>query len=67
MGLAFIMLFMGLKNKALRAMSLICGALCLAGFIGSFFSANLWYPAPAGCAPGFMIMCIYLMRKKEFA
>ena len=30
MGLAFIMLFMGLKNKAVRAMSLICGALCLA-------------------------------------
>lgn len=63
MGLAFLALFFGVKDKPLKIISVICGILCLSGFIGSFFSENLWYFAPLGYGFGFLIMCIYILRK----
>ena len=66
MGLAFLFVFLGTKGKALRAISLICAVLCFAGFIGSFFSGNLWYFAPMGYGVGFLIMSIHILRTKRF-
>ena len=65
MGLAFISLFLGIKNRALRIMSLICGILCFIGFTGSFFFDYLWYPAIMGYGLGFLIMCLYLCAGKK--
>ena len=45
MGLAFIALFLGIKDKAMKIISAACGILCLCGFIGSFISDSLWYIA----------------------
>ncbi len=65
MGLAFISLFLGIKNKVLKIMSLFCGILCFVGFIGSFFFDYLWYPAIMGYGLGFLIMCIYLCAERQ--
>ncbi len=65
MGLAFISLFLGIKNRALKMMSLICGILCFVGFTGSFFLDFLWYPAILGYGFGFLIMCIYLCMSQK--
>ena len=65
MGLAFISLFLGIKNRALKMMSLICGILCFVGFTGSFFLDFLWYPAILGYGLGFLIMCIYLCMSQK--
>ncbi|MBR5089745.1 MAG: hypothetical protein IK093_09975 [Ruminiclostridium sp.] len=63
MGAAFIIMFMGIKDKGLRIISLVCGLLCLTGFTGSFFNENLWYAAPFGYGFGFTAMCIYVLKK----
>ena len=63
MGAAFIIMFMGIKDKGLRIISLVCGLLCLIGFTGSFFNENLWYAAPFGYGFGFIAMCIYVLKK----
>ena len=65
MGAAFIILFLGIKDKAIRIFSVTCGILCLCGFIGSFFSDSLWYIAPLGYGIGFLIMCIFILKRKE--
>ena len=65
MGAAFIALFLGIKDKAIRIFSVTCGILCLCGFIGSFFSDSLWYIAPLGYGIGFLIMCIFILKRKE--
>ena len=65
MGAAFITLFLGIKDKAIRIFSVTCGILCLCGFIGSFFSDSLWYIAPLGYGIGFLIMCIFILKRKE--
>ncbi|MBR3665720.1 MAG: hypothetical protein IKN66_00995 [Ruminococcus sp.] len=65
MGAAFITLFFGIKDKAIRIFSVTCGTLCLCGFIGSFFSDSLWYIAPLGYGIGFLIMCIFILKRKE--
>ena len=64
MGAAFITLFLGIKDKAIRIFSVTCGILCLCGFIGSFFSDSLWYIAPLGYGIGFLIMCIFILKRK---
>ena len=64
MGLAFIVLFLGIREKAVRFLSLCCGLLCLIGFAGSFFSEALWYAAPMGYGVGFLILCIFILTQK---
>jgi len=64
MGLAFIALFLGVKDKTMKIISASCGILCLCGFIGSFFSDSLWYIAPLGYGIGFLIMCIFILKRK---
>lgn len=64
MGCAFLFLFMGIRDKLLRIISISCGSLCYIGFIGSFFLESLWYPAPLGYGFGFLIMCIYVLNRK---
>ncbi|MCR4779763.1 MAG: hypothetical protein K5876_01565 [Ruminiclostridium sp.] len=64
MGAAFIILFLGIKGKALRIISLTCGVLCFIGFAGSFFNENLWYAAVFGYGFGYLIMCISVLNKR---
>lgn len=63
MGCAFLSLFLGIRDKTLKVFSISCGILCFTGFIGSFFLESLWYPAPLGYGIGFLIMCIYILKK----
>lgn len=65
MGLAFIALFLGIKDKAMKIISVACGVLCLCGFVGSFISDPLWYIAPLGYGIGFLVMCIYVFRSEK--
>ncbi|MBP5362481.1 MAG: hypothetical protein J6Y71_05590 [Ruminococcus sp.] len=65
MGLAFIALFLGIKDKAMKIISVACGVLCLCGFVGSFISDHLWYIAPLGYGIGFLVMCIYVFRSAK--
>jgi hypothetical protein len=69
-GLAFIFSSMAKtshKNyKSLRSTLLICGLLCLNGFIGSItINENLWYIAPLGYGIGTAIICIKLFTSKN--
>ena len=65
MGFAFITLFLGIKDKAIKNFSLICGILCLCGFMGSFISDSLWYIAPMGYGIGFLVMCIFVLKSAK--
>ncbi len=65
MGLAFIAIFLGIKDKATKIISVTCGVLCLCGFVGSFISDPLWYIAPLGYGIGFLVMCIYVFRSEK--
>lgn len=65
MGFSFFILFLGIRNKPLRMISITCSVLCFTGFIGSFFLEVLWYPAPFGYGFGFLIMCIFILRQKQ--
>lgn len=65
MGFSFLTLFLGVKNKPLKIISITCSTLCFAGFIGSFFREYLWYPAPLGYGFVFLIMCIFILRQKQ--
>lgn len=62
MGLTFLNLFLGVRNKPLRMISITCSVLCFMGFVGSFFLEYLWYPAPLGYGFGFLILCIFVLR-----
>ena len=63
MGAAFLIMFLGIKEKALKNISAVCSVLCFIGFVGSFFNENLWYVAVSGYGFGFLIMCIYVLKK----
>lgn len=65
MGFAFLFLFLGVKNKTLKIISITCSVLCFIGFIGTFFMEYLWYLAPLGYGLGFFIMCIFILYKKN--
>ena len=65
MGCAFLFLFLGIRDKALRIISVSCCCLCFIGFIGSFFLESLWYPAPLGYGLGFLVMCIFVLKRKQ--
>ena len=63
MGCAFLMMLLGISDRTIRIFSAVCAALCFTGFTGSFFLDALWYPAPLGYGAGFLIMCIYVLKK----
>jgi hypothetical protein len=62
MGLAFIFssCFINTVMK-LRKFLLLCGCLCLVGFIGVVFNENLWYIAPVGYGIGTAVICVKLL------
>lgn len=62
MGFTFLNLFLGVRDKQLRMISITCSVLCFMGFVGSFFLEYLWYPAPLGYGFGFLILCIFVLR-----
>jgi hypothetical protein len=66
MGLAFICSsrFTSLEVN-LKKFILICGFLCLAGFIGFMFNVNIWYIAPIGYGIGTFVICIKLLSIKS--
>lgn len=65
MGFAFLFLGLGIKNNILKVISITCSVLCFIGFIGTFFMEYLWYAAPLGYGLGFLIMCIFILYKKN--
>ena len=65
MGFTFLFLGLGIKNKILKIISIICSILCFIGFIGTFFKEYLWYAAPLGYGLGFLIICIIILYKKN--
>lgn len=64
MGISFLIMFLGVKNKILKAIFITCSVLCFVGFIGSFFLEYLWYFAPLGYGFGFLIICIFTLQHK---
>lgn len=68
MGLAFIMTACGLHTagnavKKLKIMSLVCGSLCLLGFLGTVLvNEYCWYLAPLGYGVGTIVICIEMIR-----
>lgn len=71
MGLAFLASFMYIpkeKNyKNLKYTLLICGILCVLGFLGVMINENLWYLAPLGYGVGLVVICMELLmiQKKK--
>ncbi|MDR1690154.1 MAG: hypothetical protein LBS21_16350 [Clostridiales bacterium] len=63
MGLAFIFSACAIDTATkLRKTLMLCGFLCLIGFIGALFNENLWYAAPLGYGVGTAIICLELLR-----
>lgn len=67
MGLAFITCACALGAagkgvKRLKSTLIICGGLCLSGFLGSsMINENLWYLAPLGYGIGMILVCIQML------
>lgn len=67
MGLAFIMTSFALFKtdnlvKRLKLTLLICGSLCLIGFLGTvLINENFWYLAPFGYGIGTIVICIEML------
>ena len=55
------------KQKSLIKRSIIvCGILCLIGFLGSIFiNENIWYAAPMGYGFGTIVICLQMMKMKK--
>ncbi len=68
-GLAFLCIGFAAQNKTksnMRYTALVCGILCLIGFLGTIFiNENLWYIAPWGYGFGTMVLCIQMLRNKN--
>lgn len=70
MGLAFLSVGVAInhdnkQNLMMKILVLICGILCLTGFIGAIFiNENLWYLAPIGYGFGVILICIKMMKRK---
>lgn len=68
MGLAFLAVGVGIKpenrmSSSMRKLVLICGSLCLIGFLGTvFINVNIWYVAPLGYGFGTILICIQMLR-----
>ena len=69
MGLAFLCISLPVLNRTegdriIKITSLICGILCLLGFIGTLIiNENLWYLAPMGYGIGLVVLCILMIRR----
>ena len=68
-GLAFLCISLATKNKLfqrIKATSLICGSLCLVGFLGTIFiNENIWYTAPLGYGFGTIILCLQMFHLED--
>lgn len=70
MGLAFIATACSLHTagsifKRLKIMLIVCGSLCLLGFIGTILiNENFWYLAPLGYGVGSIFICIEMFKVK---
>jgi len=70
MGLAFLSVGVAInhdnkQNLMMKILVLVCGILCLTGFIGAIFiNENLWYLAPIGYGFGVILICIKMMKRK---
>jgi len=70
MGLAFLSVGFAInrdnkKNSMMKIIVLVCGTLCLTGFLGTvFINENLWYLAPLGYGFGTILICIKMIRIK---
>ena len=70
MGLAFIVTACSLHTaenifRRLKITLLVCGILCLLGFIGTILiNENFWYLAPLGYGVGTIIVCIEMFKVK---
>lgn len=71
MGLAFLSVGFAInrdnkQNSMMKIIVLICGALCLIGFLGTvFINENIWYLAPLGYGFGTILICIKMLRIKK--
>lgn len=71
MGLAFLSVGVAInhdnkQNSRMKILVLVCGILCLTGFMGTIFiNENLWYLAPLGYGFGVILICIRMMKIKE--
>ena len=70
-GLAFLCVSLPYRSaerakQRIKLISLLCSALCMAGFIGgTFIHENLWYIAPMGYGIGLLILCVLMFRASE--
>lgn len=71
MGLAFLSVGVAInhdnkQNSIMKIVVLVCGILCLTGFMGTIFiNENLWYLAPLGYGFGVILICIKMMKIKD--
>jgi cyanate permease len=68
LGLAFLAIGLAIfgskRNKSIKNTVIICGVLCLAGFLGAIFiNENLWYLAPMGYGLGTIVLCIQMIKQ----
>ncbi len=70
MGLAFLSVGFAInrdnkKKSMMKIIVLVCGTLCLTGFLGTvFINENLWYFAPLGYGFGTILICIKMLSIK---
>lgn len=73
MGLAFLSVGFAIncsdkQNSKMKIIVLVCGILCLTGFLGVIFiNENLWYLAPIGYGFGVILICIKMIKIKNEA
>lgn len=71
MGLAFLSVGLAInhdnkQNSMMKIVVLVCGILCLTGFLGAIFiNENMWYLAPLGYGFGVILICIKMMKIKK--
>ena len=66
MGLAYIFSYRFINPATkLKRLLVICGCLCILGFIGVVFNEYFWYIAPLGYGIGTAIICIILLKNRQ--
>ena len=71
MGLAFLSVGVAInhdnkQNFKMKILVLVCGILCLSGFMGTIFiNENLWYLAPLGYGVGVILICVRMIKIKS--
>ena len=52
-----------LPDAGMRWLLVVCGCLCMIGFVGVLANENLWYIAPIGYGPGTVVLCVKLIPR----